>query len=258
MSPVIPITPANATKSCAPVAAKCSLCSFNRLCLPQGLAEDDIARLDQIIARRRRVSRDEPLYQTGDNFHSLYAVRFGHFKTVQVNQRGEQSIGGFHMAGDLLGMEAIGNGQHSCNAVALEDSEVCEIPFSRLQELVMQIPGLLQQFHRTMSREIQREQSVMLFLSHMRAEQRLAMFLLNLAGRYAQRGYSSTSFQLRMSREDIGGYLGLTVESVSRQLARLRQDGSIVLSNRDLRIIDRSKLEAMSSGGMASEYAAVA
>jgi len=255
MSPVIPITPANA-KSCNEQAAtKCSLCSFNRLCLPQGLADEDVARLDQIIARRRRVARDEQLYQTGQSFNSLYAVRFGHFKTVQVNQRGEQQIGGFHMSGDLLGMEAIGSGQHTVNAVALEDSEVCEIPFSRLQELVMQIPGLLQQFHRTMSREIQREQSVMLFLSHMRAEQRLALFLLNLANRYAQRGYSSTSFQLRMSREDMGGYLGLTVESVSRQLARLRQEGLIVLNNRDLRIIDRTRLEAMSAGVTMPELA---
>jgi CRP/FNR family transcriptional regulator len=237
---------------------KCSLCSFNKLCLPQGLNDDDVARLDQIIARRRRVARDEKLYSSGNSFSSLYAVRFGHFKTVQVSQRGEQQIGGFHMAGDLLGMEAIGSGHHTVDAVALEDSEVCEIPFARLQELVMQVPVLLQQFHRTMSREIQREQSVMLFLSHMRAEQRLALFLLNLSGRYAQRGYSSTSFQLRMSREDIGGYLGLTVESVSRQLARLRADGLISISNRDLSILDRTRLEGVSSGIPAPEAAPIA
>jgi CRP/FNR family transcriptional regulator len=237
---------------------KCSLCSFNKLCLPQGLNDDDVARLDQIIARRRRVPRDEQLYTEGQPFDKLFAVRFGHFKTVQVSQRGEQQVGGFHMAGDLLGMEAIGTGQHTVCAVALEDSEVCEIPFARLQELVMQVPVLLQQFHRTMSREIQREQSVMLFLSHMRAEQRLALFLLNLSGRYAQRGYSSTSFQLRMSREDIGGYLGLTVESVSRQLARLRADGLIALNNRDLRILDRSRLEALSSGMPVAEAACAA
>jgi CRP/FNR family transcriptional regulator len=241
-----------------PQATKCSLCSFNKLCLPQGLNDDDVARLDQIIARRRRVPRDEQLYVEGQPFHHLFAVRFGHFKTVQVSQRGEQQIGGFHMAGDLLGMEAIGTGQHTVSAVALEDSEVCEIPFARLQELVMQVPVLLQQFHRTMSREIQREQSVMLFLSHMRAEQRLALFLLNLSGRYAQRGYSSTSFQLRMSREDIGGYLGLTVESVSRQLARLKSDGLIALNNRDLRILDRSRLEALSSGQPIAEAACAA
>ena len=236
---------------------KCSLCSFNKLCLPQGLNDDDVARLDQIIARRRRVARDEKLYSSGNVFSSLYAVRFGHFKTVQVSQRGEQQIGGFHMAGDLLGMEAIGSGQHTVDAVALEDSEVCEIPFARLQELVMQVPTLLQHFHRTMSREIQREQSVMLFLSHMRAEQRLALFLLNLSGRYAQRGYSSSSFQLRMSREDIGGYLGLTVESVSRQLARLRADGLIAISNRDLRILDRPRLEGVSSGVPVPEAAPI-
>lgn len=248
MNTVIPIA------STAPQAAgksgkvNCTLCSFNRFCLPQGLADSDVARLDQIIARRRRLARDEQLFSMGASFGSLYAVRLGHFKTAQVNIHGEQQVTGFHMAGDLLGMDAIGSGLHNCSATALEDSEVCEIPFSRLQELVMQTPALMQQFHRVLGREIQREQAIMLFRGSMRADQRMALFLLNLGARYAARGYSPVSYQLRMSREDIGGYLGLTIESVSRLLARFRKQGWISLDNRDIRIADRDSLEALSTG----------
>jgi len=229
-------------------AAKCALCSFRKLCLPVGLDENELGRLDQIIARRRRVAKDEPLFHVGTPFHQLYAVRFGHFKTAQVNLRGEQQITGFQMAGDLLGLDAIGSGQHGCTAVALDDAEVCEIPFARLQELVLQVPTLLQHFHRILSHEITREQNVMLFLGNMRAEQRFALFLLNLSSRYAARGYSSTQFQLRMSREDIGAYLGLTIESISRLLSRFRQQGWIKVENRELKLLDRRALEDLASG----------
>jgi CRP/FNR family transcriptional regulator len=242
-----------------PVPARCGLCSFNKLCLPQGLEAGDMGRLERIISRRQRVLRDEQLYGMGQSFGSLYAVRLGHFKTAQVSRRGELQITGFHMAGDLLGMEAIGAGVHSCSAVALEDSEVCEIPFARLQELVCEMPALMRHFHRTMAREIQREQAVALFLGNMRAEQRLALFLVSLGARYAARGYSATSFQLRMSREDIGGYLGLTIESISRLLARFRKAGWISLTNRDLRITDPTAMEALSTGvGTLDEAAATA
>lgn len=246
MNAIIPIQNATPAKNAGKV--NCALCSFNRFCLPQGLSDGDVARLDQIIARRRRLSRDEQLFSMGASFGSLYAVRLGHFKTAQVNIHGEQQVTGFHMAGDLLGMDAIGSGLHNCSATALEDSEVCEIPFGRLQELAMQAPALMHQFHRVLGREIQREQAVMLFRGSMRADQRMALFLLNMGARYSARGYSGNSYQLRMSREDIGGYLGLTIESVSRLLARFRKEGWIALDNRDIRITDREQLEALSTG----------
>lgn len=249
MQPIIPIASLGSQASSGQV--KCGLCSFNRFCLPQGLAEADMASLDQIILRRRRIVRDEQLYSMGTSFGSLYAVRVGHFKTAQVNLHGEQQVTGFHMAGDLLGMDAIGTGLHNSSATALEGSEVCEIPFNRLQELVMQTPGLLQQFHRMLGKEIQREQVVMLFRSSMRADQRMALFLLSLGARYAARGYSATAFQLRMSREDIGAYLGLTIESVSRLLARFRKQGWIVLNNRAMQLLDCGALEELSTGGSA-------
>jgi len=213
-----------------------------------GLDEGDMNRLDQIIGRRRRIPKEGTLYRVGDSFTNLYAIRLGHFKTFQINQDGNQQITGFQMAGELLGMDAISTERHQCNAVALEDSEVCEIPFARLQDLFSDMPTLLRHFHRMMSQEITREQSVMLLLGSMRAEQRFAAFLTNLSSRYAMRGYSSTQFQLRMGREEIGNYLGLTIESISRLLSKFKKQGLIKVSNRDLEIIDLPTLKAVAAG----------
>lgn len=133
------------------VKASCINCSMHQLCLPMGLDEGDMARLDDVIGRRRRISRNERLYQRGDEFRNLYAIRFGHFKTFHLSASGAQQITGFQMAGELLGMDAIGGELYQCDAVALEDSEVCEIPFSQLEELFSHVPGLLRHFHRIMS-----------------------------------------------------------------------------------------------------------
>jgi CRP/FNR family transcriptional regulator len=228
--------------------ASCAACSMHQLCLPMGLEDADIDRLDKIIGRRRRLARDEALYKMGDPFRNLYAVRFGHFKTYQVNAAGETQITGFQMAGELLGMDAISADRHHCDAVALEDSEVCEIPFANLEELFGQVPALLRHFHRIMSREITREQNAMLLLGNMRAEQRFAVFLVNKSARYAARGYSPTSFQLRMSREDIGNYLGLTIESISRLLSRFKKLGLLRVDKREVTLLDPARLKAMAAG----------
>jgi CRP/FNR family transcriptional regulator len=247
MPQAIPIPPA-APISLGAIKASCSACSMHQLCLPMGLDTADINRLDQIIGARRRLARDERLYTMGEPFRNLYAVRYGHLKTCQVNAAGEKQVTGFQMAGELLGMDAISAERHQCDAVALEDSEVCEIPFARLEELFGQVPALLRHFHRIMSREITREQNVMLLLGNMRAEQRLAVFLVNLSSRYAARGYSPTAFGLRMSREDIGNYLGLTIESVSRLLSRFRKQGWIDLDKREVRLLEPASLKAIAAG----------
>ena len=230
------------------IKASCSACSMHQLCLPMGLDDADMNRLDQIIGRRRRLARDERLYAMGEPFRNLYAIRYGHFKTYQVNAAGEQQITGFQMAGELLGMDAISGDRHQCDAVALEDSEVCEIPFARLEELFGQVPALLRHFHRIMSQEITREQNVMLLLGNMRAEQRFAVFLVNLSSRYAARGYSPTRFQLRMSREDIGNYLGLTIESISRLLSRFKKMGLVQVDKREIALLEPARLTAMAAG----------
>jgi CRP/FNR family transcriptional regulator len=213
-----------------------------------GLDEGDMGRLDQIIGKRTRVARDERLYQMDQPFRNLYAIRFGHFKTYQVNAAGEQQITGFQMAGELLGMDAISGDRYHCDAVALEDSEVCEIPFNRLEDLFGQVPTLLRHFHRIMSQEITREQNVMLLLGNMRAEQRFAVFLVNLSSRYAARGYSANNFALRMSREDIGNYLGLTIESVSRLLSRFKKQGWITVDKREMTLLDPAMIKALAAG----------
>ncbi len=227
---------------------KCASCAMNKLCLPTGLDEADTGRLDKIIGRRRRVERGDTLFSMDQPFRSLYAVRFGHFKTFRINPNGEQQVVGFHMAGELLGMDGIGTERHNSCAEALEDSEICEIPFTPLGALFAEIPLLQRHFHRIMSHEITREQGVMMFLGGMRAEQRFAIFLLNLANRYAARGYSPTRFQLRMSREEIGNYLGLTIESVSRLLLRFKQKGWIAVDKREVELLDRPSIEALASG----------
>jgi len=226
----------------------CAACSMHQLCLPMGLEDADIDRLDKIIGKRRRLERDEALYKMGDPFRNLYAVRFGHFKTYQINAAGEAQITGFQMAGELLGMDAISGDRHHCDAVALEDSEVCEIPFAHLEELFGEVPALLRHFHRIMSQEITREQNVMLLLGNMRAEQRFAVFLINLSARYAARGYSATRFQLRMSREDIGNYLGLTIESISRLLSRFKKLGLVQVDKREVELLEPARLKAMAAG----------
>ena len=213
-----------------------------------GLGESDMTRLDDIIGRRRKIAKDTHLYRIGDPFTNLYAIRLGHFKTFQVSPAGEQQVTGFQMAGELLGMDAISTEHHHCDAMALEDSEVCEIPFPRLEELFGTIPSLLHHFHRMMSQEITREQNVMLLLGNMRAEQRFAAFLINLSSRYAARGYSSTTFQLRMSREEIGNYLGLTIESISRLLSRLKKQGLLRVANREVELLDITRMRALAAG----------
>lgn len=226
----------------------CAACSMHQLCLPMGLDEADMLRLDQIIGRRRRVKRDQSLYRMGDTFNTLYAIRLGHFKTYQMNSNGSQQITGFQMAGELLGMDAIGTSRHQCEAVALEDSEVCEIPFSQLEALFQDMPLLLRQFHRIMSKEISREQGVMLALNNMSAQQKLAAFLVNLSSRYVTRGYSATRFQLRMTREEIGNYLGLAVESVSRLLSNFKKNGIVDVNHRDLELLDLPALRSIALG----------
>jgi CRP/FNR family transcriptional regulator len=213
-----------------------------------GLGESETQRLGQIMGHRRSILRDGFLYRMNDRFTSLYAIRLGHFKTYEINAGGEQQITGFKMAGDMLGMNAICTGRHHCDAMALEDSEVCEIPFFQLKELIGEMPVLLHQILRMMSNEIAQEEDAMLRLGNMRAEQRLAAFLADLGSRYAERGYSFRRFELRMSREDIANYLGLSIESVSRLLSKFKQQDWIRVNGRELELLDLASLNALATG----------
>ena len=218
---------------------------MHELCVPATVSDEELDRLETIMSKRTRVERGEGLYRAGDVFTSLYAVRLGHFKTVYSEGPATKQITGFQMSGEILGMEGIGQTRHKCSAIALEDSEVCEIPYSRLETLLSEMPSLQAHFHRMMSREIEREHQVMLLLGSMSADQRVAAFLLNLSKRYEARGFSSSHFVLRMTREDIGNYLGLTIESVSRVFSRFKKNDWIEGSPRDVKLQDRKALEEL-------------
>lgn len=220
---------------------------MHRLCLPVDMHNTDMHKLEQIIVRQR-IAKGGLIYETGREFDALYAVRFGHFKIFRTDHAGTQQITGFQMAGDLMGMDAIASGKYMSNAIALEDSEVCIIPFDRLERLLADIPSLLRQFHRVMSSEISRDQNVMMLLNSMRAAQRLASFLVSLSTRYSNRGYAANEFQLRMTREDIGNHLGLAVESVSRLLGDFKKDGILRVNHRTLEIIDSPRLKTLATG----------
>lgn len=248
MQATIPIKPLQAGPARCQDGIHCSRCGLHQLCLPTGLSEAEVLRLDGIIGQRRRVARGASLYRMNEPFDKIYAIRFGHFKTYQLNARGEQQINGFQMPGELLGLDAVGSDRHHSGAVALEDSEVCEIPFGKLEGLLAEIPELLRHFHRLMGREITREQHAMLLLATMRAEQRMAVFLTNVGARHAARGYSAHCFQLRMMREEVGNYLGLTIESVCRLLSRFRKNGLIRVSNREVEILDPLRLRELAAG----------
>jgi CRP/FNR family transcriptional regulator, anaerobic regulatory protein len=222
--------------------SKCATCSLRELCLPVGLDERETEILGDLIDRKYRIQRGEHLLHAGLGFKSLYAVRNGFFKSYVLDADGRQQVTGFYMTGELLGLDAISSEIHTCDTVALEDSEVCEVPFEKLEEISLSIPLLMRHFHKIMSREIVQDHSIMMLLGNRKAEERLAAFLLNLSGRFAKRGYSPTNFILRMTREEIGSYLGLKLETVSRSLSKLQEEGMITVNNKHVRLNDINRL----------------
>jgi len=221
----------------AAIKVACSSCNMRELCMPEGLEAADLERIDTLVGSRRKVKRGAPLFRNGEPFTALYAIRTGFFKTTVVTEDGRDQVTGFQMAGEILGLDGIVSERHTCNAVALEDAEVCTMPFDQIAALSREVTALQHNVHRIMSREIVREHGVMLLLGSMRAEERLAVFLLNLSQRFAARGYSSTEFHLRMTREEIGSYLGLKLETVSRTLSQFQAQGLVAVQNKHLRIL---------------------
>ena len=232
-----------------PMKTLCSTCSLRELCLPVGLRPDEFEQLDTVIKQSHRLKKGEFLFRSGEFFHSLYAIRTGFFKTTVASQDGRDQVTGFFMSGEMIGMDGICTHSHSCDAVALEDSEVCELPFGHMEALSKEIPSIQTHFFRLMSREIVRDQGVMLLLGNMRAEERIAAFLLNLSQRLHHRGFAANDFILRMSREEIGSYLGLKLETVSRTLSRFHQEGLILVEHKHIRLLKPELLNQMVSGG---------
>jgi CRP/FNR family transcriptional regulator len=223
--------------------AHCSTCSMRELCLPVGLSPDELRQLDSLIGMRTKLKKGDTLYRAGESFSALFAVRLGSLKTTVLAEDGREQVSGYHMLGDIIGLDGIGSDRHGCQAIALEDTEVCTLPFDRIEELARNMPPLQHNLHRFLSKEIARDHNIMLLLGSMRADERLAVFLLNLADRYRRRGYSSTEYVLRMTREEIGSYLGLKLETVSRLFSRFQEEGLIQVQGRAVKLLDPGALK---------------
>ncbi len=213
--------------------------------MPIGLNAHELDRIDEVVSMRRKIKRGGTLFSNGESFTSLYAIRTGFFKTSIATEDGRDQVTGFQMAGEILGLDGIVNDHHSCDAIALEDAEVCVMPFNRIEELSREVSALQHHVHKIMSREIVREHGVMLLLGSMRAEERLAAFLLNLVQRLHARGFSQSELVLRMTREEIGSYLGLKLETVSRTFSKFVEDGTVEVQQRHVRILDTAALQKL-------------
>ena len=224
------------------IKVACSNCNLRELCMPLGLSAEDLDLIDRMVAVRRKVKRGATLFRNGEVFSSLYAIRTGFFKTSIASEDGRDQVTGFQMAGEIIGLDGIVNDQHTCDAVALEDAEVCVLPFDQIESLSREVTSLQRHMHKMMSREIVREHGVMLLLGSMRAEERLAAFLLNLVQRLHARGFSQSELILRMTREEIGSYLGLKLETVSRTFSKFVEDGTVEVKQRHVRIVDTEAL----------------
>lgn len=225
------------------IKVACSNCNLRELCMPVGLTDQDLTKLDELVATRRKVKRGDTLFNNGDKFTSLFAIRTGFFKTALATEDGRDQVTGFQMAGEIIGLDGIVHDRHTCDAIALEDAEVCVMPFDRIEELSREVTALQSHVHKIMSREIVREHGVMLLLGSMRAEERVAAFLLNLVQRLHARGFSQSELVLRMTREEIGSYLGLKLETVSRTFSKFVEEGIVEVKQRHVRILNTQALQ---------------
>jgi CRP/FNR family transcriptional regulator, anaerobic regulatory protein len=238
-----PVEPkmALAAERSAPVKramARCSACARRMLCLPADLSSQETEAIEEVVQETRTIARGVPLYRASDRFHNFYAVRTGSFKSVIVHHEGFEQINSFFVAGETLGLDGLGDGSHAADAVALEDSSVCVIPFAKLESLCRESRTLQRHVHRVMSGEIVRHGKLLMQIGTMKAERRVAAFLLNLSERLGRRGYPTDELELRMSREEVGNYLGLKLETVSRMLTKLTRQGLVEIRAKKVRIIN--------------------
>ena len=225
------------SKPLAPLQTSCTTCHLRELCLPCGLTSTDVTRLDSLMFGRRKVKAGQTLFHQGQGFQFIYAVRNGTFKSSLMLADGREQVSGFHIAGEMMGLDGVAHGKHASSATALEDAEICAIPYEHLTEMTAS-SSMQHAVSRLMSQEIVRKHSLMLLLGSMNADERLAAFLLNLSQRLKALGYSAREFHLRMTRAEIGSYLGMTLETVSRTFSSFQQRGLLEVDKRFIRIVD--------------------
>ena len=223
----------------------CSTCMMGHVCVPVGMPSQEVAQLDDLVKERIRIEKGQALFQHGEPLDALFGLRTGSIKTQITEASGQHQITGFYLPGEIIGLDGMMEGAHSSAAIAMEDSEVCVVRLDAIDEISRYVPSLQQQIRRLMSKEIVRSHQVLLALGSMRSEQRLAAFLINLSQRLTALGYSSSEFIMRMSREEIGNYLGLTLETVSRLFSRFAREGMIRVNQREIKILDLAALNEL-------------
>jgi len=229
--------------------ATCTNCVLRETCFPPGLSRGDLEHAEHLVSTRLRIRRGGALYRRGDAFNSFYVVWLGSLKSTVASNDAREQVTGFHLTGDMVGFDGLDGGSHACDTVALEDSEVCVFPYHRIDEVTAALPALRGHFHRLMSREIVRKHELILMLGSMGAHERLASFLVDLSDRFESRGYSSREFVLRMTRAEIGSFLGITLETVSRVMSQFARDGLIGLRGvKEVAIIDPVRLRRLAVG----------
>ena len=239
-----------AFKACADdYQVNCGNCRLNSICLPLALESDDIQQLDDIIQRSKPLQKNQHLYREGDEFQSVYAVRSGTLKAYKTTDDGREQVTGFYFPGEILGMDGISNNAHASSAKALETAAICEIPFTSLEKLSALMPNLQRHFFQLMSHEITEDQQLITLLSKNSADERVAALMLSISGRNARRKLSATQFRLPMSRVDIGNYLGLTVETVSRVFSRMQKMEVLRVDNKEIEILDPQGLRNLANLG---------
>lgn len=247
----VPLKPAGQQaelKSCThDYQVNCGNCRLNSICLPLALESGDIEQLDEIIQRSKPLQKGQHLYREGDEFQSVFAVRSGSIKAYKTTDDGREQVTGFYFPGELLGMDGISKNEHASSAKALETAAICEIPFSSLERLSATMPSLQRHFFQLMSKEITEDQVLITLLSKNSADERVAALMLSISTRNARRKLSATQFRLPMSRVDIGNYLGLTVETVSRVFSRMQKMEILKVDNKEIEILDIDGVRAMAN-----------
>ena len=228
--------------------ASCENCNLAELCLPHGLNAEEMTKLESLVRQNKPLHKGDQLFRSGDPLTTLYAVRSGSIKLFTNSDNGDEQIIGFYLPGEIVGLDGFDSLTHSCSAVALETSSLCNFPYTQLMDVCKTIPALQDQMFRVMGREISHENRLLLTIGKKNAEERIATFLISLSIRFHQLGFSAEEFKLSMSRQEIGNYLGLTIETVSRIFSRFQKNNHIAINNKHIQIIDRDAIHKACGG----------
>ncbi|MCK4833745.1 MAG: fumarate/nitrate reduction transcriptional regulator Fnr, partial [Gammaproteobacteria bacterium] len=223
----------------------CKECNLRELCFPHGMNDAELSNMEAVVEQPKSLHKNDFLYRDGEKSLALFAVRSGCVKTMTESANGDEQIVGFHLPGELLGLDGFADGSYTCNAVALETSSVCELPLDQLEDLCHKVPGLQKQMRRIMGKEVNNDHKLLLLLGKMTAEERLASFLLSLSARMEERHWKENEFNLSMPRQDIANYLGMAVETVSRLFATFQSEKIIDVDRRHITILDMERLKVI-------------